>query len=141
MMQLAVVSVPVSDPECALAFYRDVLGFIVQRDEPMGPTARWIQLKPPSGPAGITLVTWFDSMPPGSAQGLVLETSDIERAHDKLEANGLAITSIQDASWGRFATFFDPDGNGWVLSTVYPAAEAHAITGSAASPGAGKSPV
>lgn len=119
MMQLAVVSVPVSDPERSKTFYRDVVGFQVQRDEPMGPTARWIQMKPPSGPAGITLVTWFDTMPPGSAQGLVLETADIERAHGKLRANGLAITDIQDAAWGRFATFFDPDGNGWVLTTTY----------------------
>ena len=122
MMQLSIVSVPVSDAERAKIFYRDVLGFSIVRDEPMGPTARWIQLKPPSGAAGITLVTWFESMPPGSAQGLVLETSDIERAHEKLTAQGLAITDIQNASWGRFATFFDVDGNGWVLTTTVRAA-------------------
>ncbi len=122
MMQLAVVSVPVSAPERAKAFYRDVVGLLVQRDEPMGPNARWIQLKPPSGPAAVSLVTWFESMPPGSAQGLVLETGDIDRAHEKLRGNGLAITDIQSASWGRFATFFDPDGNGWVLSTPFRAA-------------------
>lgn len=119
MMQLSIVSVPVSDQEKAKVFYEEVLGFTVQLDQSMGESARWIQLKPPSGPASISLVTWFESMPAGSAQGLVLETSDIDRAHEKLTANGLAITDIQDAAWGRFATFFDPDGNGWVLCTAF----------------------
>jgi len=118
MMQLSIVSVPVSDQEQAKTFYRDVLGFEVHRDDPMGPETRWVQLMPPSGPAGITLVTWFETMPPGSAQGLVLETGDIERAHRRLRERGLAITDIQTADWGRFATFFDPDGNGWVLAST-----------------------
>ena len=121
MMQLSIVSVPVSDQEKAKAFYEKVLGFTVHLDQPMSETARWVQLKPPSGTASISLVTWFDSMPPGSAQGLVLDTSDIERAHEKLKDNGLAITDIQEASWGRFATFFDPVGNGWILCTAYRA--------------------
>lgn len=115
MMQLSIVSVPVSDQERAKAFYRDVLGFKVVRDQPMGSKHQWIQMRPPSGSAGITLVTWFDSMPPGSVQGLILETMDIEHVHDKLRGQGLAITDIQVADWGRFATFDDLDGNGWVL--------------------------
>jgi catechol 2,3-dioxygenase-like lactoylglutathione lyase family enzyme len=116
MMQLSIVSVPVSDQERAKDFYCRVLGFKVVREQDMGSAYRWVQLKPPSGSAGISLVTWFDSMLPGSAQGLVLETMDIEHVHDKLREAGLAITDVQTADWGRFATFFDPDGNGWVLA-------------------------
>jgi catechol 2,3-dioxygenase-like lactoylglutathione lyase family enzyme len=121
MMQLSIVSVPVSDQERAKAFYRDVLGFQVVREADMeGNTGRrWIQMKPPSGLAGISLVSWFDAMPPGSLQGMVLDTSDIDRAQEKLKANGLDITPVQEAAWGRFATFRDPDGNGWVLVTSY----------------------
>ena len=119
MMHLSIVSVPVSDQDRALAFYRDVLGFRVARDEPMSEIARWVQLVPPSGMAGIALVTWFDSMPPGSAQGLVLETGDIDSLHGRLKEKGLAITEVQQASWGRFATFFDPDGNGWIVVTPF----------------------
>lgn len=119
MMHLSIVSIPVTDQERAKSFYRDVLGFQVVREQEMGTQAKWVHLRPPSGLAGITLVTWFERMPPGSAQGMVLETIDIERAHEKLKANGLAITDVQTAAWGQFATFFDPDGNGWVLSSAY----------------------
>ncbi|MEQ1615110.1 MAG: VOC family protein [Hyphomicrobiaceae bacterium] len=121
MMQLSIVSVPVADQERAKAFYRDVLGFQIVREATAeaNPAQRWVQMKPPSGLAGISLVTWFDAMPPGSLQGLVLDTIDIDRAHAKLAANGLDISPVQEAGWGRFATFRDPDGNGWVLVTSY----------------------
>lgn len=121
MMQLSIVSVPVSDQERAKIFYRDILGFHVVREADMegNPGRRWIQMKPPSGLSGISLVSWFDAMPPGSLQGIVLDTSDIDRARDKLSANGLDITPVQEANWGRFATFRDPDGNGWILVTSY----------------------
>ena len=118
MMQLSLVSVPVSDQERSKAFYRDVLGFQLVRED-VQPGRHWVQLKPPSGLTGITLVTWFEAMRPGSVHGLTLDTSDIERAHDKLAAAGLDITPIQEAPWGRFATFADPDGNGWLLVTSY----------------------
>lgn len=121
MMQLSIVSVPVSDQERAKIFYRDILGFQVVREADMEgtPGRRWIQMKPPSGLSGISLVSWFDAMPPGSLQGIVLDTSDIDRAREKLHANGLDITPVQEATWGRFATFRDPDGNSWVLVTSY----------------------
>ena len=86
MMQLSIVSVPVSDQERAKAFYRDVLGFSVMTEVQVSPSMRWVQMKPPSGPVSISLVTWFDAMPPGSVQGLVLDTGDIERVHQKLTA-------------------------------------------------------
>ena len=42
-----ILSVPVSDPQRAKQFYRDVLGFTLIREEPMGPEMTWIQLAPP----------------------------------------------------------------------------------------------
>ena len=121
MMHLSIVSIPVSDQERAKTFYRDVLGFQIVREAEavVSPTQRWVQMKPPSGLTGITLVTWFEAMKPGCLQGLTLDTSDIDRAHERLQANGLAISPVQEASWGRFASFKDPDGNGWLLVTSY----------------------
>lgn len=121
MMHLSIVSIPVSDQERAKAFYRDVLGFTVVREAPAETVQaqRWVHMKPPSGLTGITLVTWHAAMPPGCLQGLTLDTSDIDRAHEKLSANGLAISPVQEAGWGRYASFRDPDGNGWMLVTSY----------------------
>ncbi len=110
-----IVSVPVADPIRAKAFYQDILGFALLRDEPMGPAQRWIQLAPRGCPTTIALVTWFDRMPPGSLQGVMLNVTDIDRDHADLSGRGLALSPIKQEPWGRYATFADPDGNGWIL--------------------------
>ena len=113
--RIAIVSLPVTDPERSRDFFRDVLGFEVRRDNPMGPDQRWIEVAPAGADTSLTLVTWFESMPPGSVSGLVLETADIDDEHHQLQSRGLEIGDVESAPWGRFATFRDPDGNGFVL--------------------------
>jgi catechol 2,3-dioxygenase-like lactoylglutathione lyase family enzyme len=111
-----VVSVPVADQERALVFYRDTLGFEVTTDAEFGAGMRWLELQPPGGGPSVTLVTWFDSMPPGSLQGVVLATDDIVADHDRLSEQGIEFTGPPAAQpWGTFASFNDPDGNSWVL--------------------------
>jgi predicted enzyme related to lactoylglutathione lyase len=115
ILSFEIISVPVSDPERAKAFYRDVLGFALLRDEPMGPDMQWIQLAPNGCATTIALVTWFDRMPPGGLQGVMLNVSDIDHEHAELSARGLALSSIEQQPWGRYSMFSDPDGNGWIL--------------------------
>jgi catechol 2,3-dioxygenase-like lactoylglutathione lyase family enzyme len=115
LTHIDVISIPVADPTVAKLFYTEKLGFEVLRDDAMGADRRWIQLGIPGAVTSISLVTWFDKMPPGSSQGMVLHTDDIERMHEALGVHGILISKIEDASWGRFATFHDPDMNGWVL--------------------------
>lgn len=113
---LDVVSLPVSDQERARDFYIDVLGFSLLRQNAMGPESQWIQVVPKGGQTSITLVTWFDSMPAGSLQGLVLHTDDLDAEVAALIAKGVDVPGgVQDADWGRFAVFADPDGNRLVL--------------------------
>lgn len=116
-MYIHVVSVPVSDQYRARMFYEDVLGFRVVRDRRMRSGARWLQLMPPgSSSTCISLATWHEQMAPGGQQGLVLGTDDIETDHEILHAQGVDISEICTEPWGQFATFSDPDGNGWVLA-------------------------
>ncbi len=110
-----ILSVPVSDPQRAKRFYRDVLGFDLVREEPMGPGMTWIQLAPPGQGVTIALVTWFDQMKPGGLQGVMVNTDDIEADHALLRSRGLEIGTIEQQPWGRYALFNDPDGNGWIL--------------------------
>jgi catechol 2,3-dioxygenase-like lactoylglutathione lyase family enzyme len=110
-----IVSVPVSDQERAKQFYRDTLGFDVLRDEAMGPKDRWIQLAPKGCSTTIALVTWFETMRPGGLQGVMLNSTNIDRDTQDLSAKGLKLTPIAEQPWGRFAMFSDPDGNGWIL--------------------------
>ncbi|MBK7824760.1 VOC family protein [Nannocystis sp.] len=83
---IGIVSVPVADQSRALAFYRDVLGFEVHRDTPMGPDMRWINVGPPGAQTTLTLVTWFDTMRPGGVQGLLINTRDIDS--DRTDGGG-----------------------------------------------------
>ena len=86
-----IVSVPVSDQDRALAFYRDVLGFAVREDADMGEGRRWIELVPPAGGASISLVTWFDAMAAGSLRGLVIGTLDAPAAFTELLSRGVEL--------------------------------------------------
>ena len=113
--RIDIVSIPVSDQSIAKQFYIDKLGFELIRENPMGPDQTWVEVGPPGAETSITLVTWFDSMPPGSVRGVVISTDDIEKAHRQLSRNGTEVSGINDAPWGRYSTSSDPDGNGWVL--------------------------
>ena len=119
---IEVVSVPVSDQERAKAFYASKLGFTVQTDAEFGESMRWMMLRPPGGGTCITLVTWFDTMPPGSLKGSVLGCDDLEKTLAELTGRGVTFSEddIQEAPWGRWKTFDDPDGNSWVLQQSNP---------------------
>lgn len=116
---IQVVSIPVSDQERAKTFYVETLGFEARADATFpqdGRQQRWIEVAPKDGTTTFTLVTWFPQMPAGSLQGVVLTSDDIEGDYAALKARGLSFDGeIQQAPWGTFATFSDPDGNGFVL--------------------------
>jgi catechol 2,3-dioxygenase-like lactoylglutathione lyase family enzyme len=110
-----IISVPVSNQQRAKDFYRDVLGFALVREEPMGPGMTWIQLAPQGHSVTIALVTWFEQMKPGGLQGVMVNTGDIDAEHKLLQSRGLKIGEIKQKPWGRHAMFTDLDGNGWIL--------------------------
>ena len=110
------VSLAVSDQDRARDFYVDVLGFDLVSDAELGPGMRWVQVRPPGAATSIALVTWFATMQPGAVKGTVLESDDLDGDVARLRSLGVAIDGdVQQAPWGRFVTFDDPDGNGLVL--------------------------
>jgi catechol 2,3-dioxygenase-like lactoylglutathione lyase family enzyme len=110
------LSIPVSDQDRSRDFYVDVLGFELLSDTRMGPDMRWVMLGLPGAQTAITLVTWFETMPAGSLKGLVLETDALDADLAALIARGVPVPGgVEDAPWGRFVQFDDPDGNGIVL--------------------------
>jgi predicted enzyme related to lactoylglutathione lyase len=113
-MRIKFVSIPVSDQDRAKTFYAETLGFSVIADEVGASGARFVDLAPPAGGAGVALVT--GPMRAGSLQGVVLEVDDIDSCYQRWSAEGVSFASPPvDQPWGRFAAFTDPDGNGWVL--------------------------
>lgn len=111
-----VISVPVSDQGRARDFYLDKLGFeLVNEMDDDG--MHWVGVRPPGSSITFTLVTWFPTMPAGSLRGLVLGTDDIDAAYQTLRARGVPIPEgPQEAFWGRYIEFTDPDGNSFVLT-------------------------
>lgn len=117
--KVQILSMPVADQERAKDFYVDTLGFELVAERPMGPDGTWVQVAPKGAETSLTLVTWFEDMPPGSAQGIVLETDDIEADVAALRERGVRFDGdIEEFPWGRSVTFADPDGNGLILQSA-----------------------
>jgi catechol 2,3-dioxygenase-like lactoylglutathione lyase family enzyme len=116
VQDVKVISVPVSDQERAKAFYVETLGFELTRDDDSVPGIRWIQVTPKRGSVSLTLVTWLDTMPAGSLQGLVLGSDDLKRDCEDLQTRGIEFDRpLQEQPWGAEAVICDPDGNKLVL--------------------------
>ena len=113
------VSVYVSDQDAALAFYTQKLGFTVVTDQPMGPGARWIELKIPGAETGVVIVK--PMMPEhriGGFMNMSFVADDVQRTYDELSARGVEfVQPPKTEQWGTSAIFKDPDGNTFVLGT------------------------
>jgi catechol 2,3-dioxygenase-like lactoylglutathione lyase family enzyme len=112
-----VVSVPVSDQDRARAFYTDTLGFELRTENAFGEGMRWIEVAPRGSTTSLTLVTWFEAMPPGSLQGLVFAVDDVHATYDELLAKGVPFDfAPREMPGGLQAVFRDPDSNGFVIA-------------------------
>jgi predicted enzyme related to lactoylglutathione lyase len=116
--QLKFVGIPTADQDRALAFWTEKMGFRVTTDQPMG-SQRWIELAIPGAQTGIVLFT-----PEGHEDRIgtffngSFQCDDVEYSYDQLSKRGVAFDSPpKKEPWGTFATFRDPDGNGFVLSS------------------------
>ena len=138
-LKLEVLVIPVSDVDKAKAFYEQ-LGFRLDADYPVGDSFRVVQVTPPGSEASIIFGNGVSAGEPGSAQGLHLVVTDIEAAREDLLARGAEVSEIwhdadgvfhhsgeanrvsglhpERASYGSFASFSDPDGNGWTIQEV-----------------------
>src|SRR4051812_3589321 len=100
MTAIEIISVPVRDQQVAKEFYLKI-GFQLIVEADMGNGSTWVQLGLPGQTTSITLVNWFKEMSPGSMQGLVLKSTDIEKEVADLKAYGIEVKSIDDTPWGR----------------------------------------
>lgn len=136
-VNLEVVSVPVSDVDKALEFYHDRLGSRVdadlERDE-----FRIVQLTPTGD--GHTSIAFGRGIPqavPGTLRHLELVTEDIVGTRDEMVRRGVEVSEVyhgpgspffpsaripgpdpERASYNSYASFEDPDGNGWTLQEI-----------------------
>ncbi|GCB47152.1 VOC family protein [Streptomyces sp. NL15-2K] len=111
------VTLPVSDQDRALRFYRDVLGFEVTADLDM-PQGRWLQVAPKGAQTVFTLSgPGMGGFEPGSTRGIMLLTIDVDADVARLAEAGASVQGPDEHPWGRMASFTDPDGNGLMLLT------------------------
>ena len=131
----------VSDVDRAKQFYGG-LGWRLDADVTTGDDFRLIQLTPPGSGCSIQFGTNVTSAAPGSAQNLYLIVSDLEAARQELVTRGVEISEIfhertrgawfshagtdgrvsgpdpDRSSYRSYASFRDPDGNGWLFQEV-----------------------
>ena len=139
-MRFEVVVIPVADVDRSKKFYNKV-GWRIDADFPFDNGFRIVQFTPPGSGCSVQFGTKMTSAAPGSAQGLYLVVADVEAARKDLVARGIEVSEVfhsgtpgaqfqidgsgrvsgaalQHASYNSFATFRDPDGNGWLFQEV-----------------------
>lgn len=143
-MKLEVVVIPVSDVDRAKEFYGS-LGWRLDADFAADDDFRGMQFTPPGSGCSIIFGKNVTAAAPGSARGLYLIVSDIEAARDELLGRGVEVSELfhdagdvhagkdepylfgrlrvsgpdsEHRSYRSFASFSDPDGNGWLLQEV-----------------------
>ena len=138
-MRLEIAVIPVSDVDRAKGFYAQ-LGWRLDIDYRGGDAYRVIQFTPPGSDCSIIFGKNVTTAAPGSAQGLHLIVSDIAAARDDLLRRGIEISepfhdaggifhhadgegvvggpNPQRRSYASYASFSDPDGNGWLIQEV-----------------------
>jgi catechol 2,3-dioxygenase-like lactoylglutathione lyase family enzyme len=138
---LEVIVIPVSDVDRAKEFYGR-LGWRLDADVAASEELRLIQFTPPGSGCSIQFGTNLTSAPPGSARGLYLIVSDVGAVRGRLLAEGVEVSEVfhegalggrfhpagaddrvsgpapDHKSYSSFASFSDPDGNGWLLQEV-----------------------
>ena len=138
-MKLEVLVIFVSDVDRAKAFYEKV-GFRLDIDYAPNGKFRVIQFTPPNSAASIIFGKGITSERRGSADSLVLAVDDVDAARKDLIARGINVSEIfhyaggpfnnalenprvtgrdpQARSYYSFASFEDPDGNGWLMQEI-----------------------
>ena len=143
-MKLEVVVIPVSDVDRAKEFYTKV-GWRLDADFAAGDDWRVIQFTPPGSGCSVIFGKNVTAAAPGSAQGLYLIVSDIEAARDEFLRRGVEVSEVfhdatgvhdgpdepylfgrrrvsgadpEHRSYHSYASFCDPDGNGWLFQEV-----------------------
>jgi len=140
-MKFEVAVLPVADVDRSKAFYEG-LGWRLDADFPFDNGFRVVQFTPPNSECSIQFGAKMTSAAPGSAQGLYLIVSDLEAARSDLIAHGAQVSDVfhagtpgaqfqpdgadgrvsgpdpEQGSYRSFATFSDPDGNGWLLQEI-----------------------
>ena len=127
-LKLEAIVVPVSDVDRAKAFYEQA-GFNLDVDHQANDDFRVVQFTPPGSACSIIFGIGVSTVTPGSAQGLHLVVTDVEAARADLAGRGVDVSEPfhfgpsgqepgvdpQRGDYASFASFTDPDGNGWLL--------------------------
>jgi catechol 2,3-dioxygenase-like lactoylglutathione lyase family enzyme len=137
-MKLEVVVLGVADVSRAKAFYEN-LGWRVDADFATGVDFRVVQLTPRNSEASVIFGKGIEAPAPGSADNLILAVDDVDAARADLIARGVAVSEVfhyaggvfgaekgsrvvgrdpQGRSYLSFASFKDPDGNGWLFQEI-----------------------
>ena len=143
-MKFEIVVIPVSDIDRAKEFYGR-LGWRLDADYDNGKDFRVIQFTPPGSGCSVIFGKNVTAAAPGSAQGLYLIVSDIEAIRKELLSRGIQISQVfhdaggvyagtdepylfgrlrvsgpdpEHRSYRSFASFHDPDGNGWLFQEI-----------------------
>ena len=117
---IAKITLYVNNQEEAKRFWTEQVGFEVRMEQPMGPDMKWLEV----GPAGKETVfvlyekKWMSSQNPEVSlehPSVILSAADIEKTHGYLRERGVKTSDIARMPYGSMFTFYDMDGNSFLL--------------------------
>ena len=117
-MKIEVVFIGVTDVDRAKSFYVDQVGFHPDHDQTVREGLRFVQLTPPGSACSVAFGEGLTEMPPGGQKGVMMVVEDVRAERDRLLANGVDVTDVDEQAWGSFVFFADPDGNSWTLQQL-----------------------
>jgi predicted enzyme related to lactoylglutathione lyase len=110
------VGIQTRDQDRAVRFWTECVGFRVLTDQPYDEKHRWIELRIASSETRLVLFGADDHT--GRPFHGAFACDNVDRTYQELVARGVPFVSPpKKEPWGTFATFEDPDGNHFVLST------------------------
>jgi catechol 2,3-dioxygenase-like lactoylglutathione lyase family enzyme len=151
-IKLEVIVIPVSDVDRAKRFYAG-LGWRIDADVATSSEWRVVQVTPPGSPCSILFGKGITTAAPGSVQGPFFIVDDVEAAREELIAHGADVSEVfhfdggfhvtgtngrlpgrdpQAQSYRSWASFSDPDGNGWLLQEVQTRLPGRGLSGDVA---------
>jgi catechol 2,3-dioxygenase-like lactoylglutathione lyase family enzyme len=117
-MKIEVVFIGVTDVDRAKSFYVDQVGFHADHDQAVREGLRFVQLTPPGSACSVAFGEGLTPMEPGGQKGVMMVVDDVAKARERLVANGVEVSEVDEQPWGSFVSFADPDGNSWTLQQL-----------------------
>lgn len=118
---IAKITLYVENQDEAKSFWTEKMGFQVRMEQQMGPGIKWLEVGPDQEASAVFVLyekKLMEAQNPEADTGhpsVILSASDLKVTHERLKKNGVRVEEIMKMPYGSMFTFYDMDGNRFLL--------------------------